>query len=297
MDIGLLSVSRNVYSTHRIAEEAQRRDHYIELIDHMRCSVQLGNGAPRIFLDKDEITHSFDAIIPRIGTKVTAHGAMVVKQFELNGIFSSASSGGITRARNKVKTLQLLSRKKIPIVPTLITVNPSTLEEQIDLLGGPPVIIKLQEGTQGIGVILAETTRSARSIVDTLNHLDTDILIQKYIEESNGEDLRLFVVGQKVVGSMKRFSAVGDFRSNMHRGGSAEAIIPTAQESHMALKAVKHLGLGIAGVDMVRSHNGPLLLEVNASPGLEALEAATSKNIAKEIVCFVEKNAKIKKTL
>ncbi len=296
MDIGLLSVSLNVYSTHRIAEEAQRRDHYIELIDHMRCSVQLGGTAPAIYLDNEEITHSFDAIIPRIGNRVTAHGAMVVRQFELNGVFSSASSRGITRARNKVKTLQLLSRKKIPVVPTLITVNPATLEKQIELLGGPPVIIKLQEGTQGLGVMLAESTRSARSVVDTLLHLDSDILVQKYIEESGGEDLRLFVVGQQVVGSMKRISATGDFRSNMHRGGSAEAIVPTAQETHMAVKAVKHLGLGIAGVDLVRSHNGPLLLEVNASPGLEALEAATGKNIAGEIVFYMERNVKIKRS-
>ncbi|MGB5435738.1 MAG: RimK family alpha-L-glutamate ligase [Maribacter sp.] len=290
MDIGLLSVSMNVYSTKRIAEEAENLGHYIELIDHTKCSVKLGAGKPKVYYFNENITDAFDAIIPRIGSKVTRHGAAIVKQFEMNGVFSTARSLSIIRARNKVRTLQILSRKHIPIPETLFSINPDDISEQIELLGGPPVIIKLQEGTQGLGVILAETKKSAKSIIDTFYKMDTSILIQKFIEESNGEDIRIFVVGSKVVASMKRISDVGEFRSNVHRGGLTEPITPTAKELHMALKATKYLGLGVAGVDIIRSKKGPLLIEVNASPGLQGIEAATGVNIAKEIILFVERN-------
>ena len=290
MDIGLLSVSMNVYSTKRIAEEAENLGHYIELIDHTKCSVKLGSGKPMVYYLNENVTDAFDAIIPRIGAKVTKHGAAIVKQFEMNGVFSTARSLSISRARNKVRTLQILSRKHIPIPETLFSINPDDIEEQIELLGGPPVIIKLQEGTQGLGVILAETKKSAKSIIDTFYKMDTSILIQKYVEESNGEDIRIFVVGNKVIASMKRTSAVGEFRSNVHRGGYTEAIEPTAKEQYIALSATKHLGLGVAGVDIIRSKKGPLLIEVNASPGLQGIEAATGINIAKEIILFVEKN-------
>ena len=295
MDIGLLSVSMNVYSTKRIAEEAENLGHYIELIDHTKCSVKLGSGKPRIYLQNENITDAFDAIIPRIGAKVTRHGAAIVKQFEMNGIFSTAKSLSITRARNKVRTLQILSRKHIPIPETLFAINPDDIEDQIELLGGPPVIIKLQEGTQGLGVILAESKKSAKSIIDTFYKMDTSILLQKYIEESNGEDIRIFVVGSKIIASMKRTSAIGEFRSNVHRGGFTEAIEPTAKERFIALNATKYLGLGVAGVDLIRSKKGPLLIEVNASPGLQGIEGATGVNIAKEIILFVEKNAKPKR--
>jgi ribosomal protein S6--L-glutamate ligase len=290
MDIGLLSVSMNVYSTKRIAEEAENLGHYIELIDHTKCSVKLGSGKPMVYYLNENVTDAFDAIIPRIGAKVTKHGVAIVKQFEMNGVFSTARSLSISRARNKVRTLQILSRKHIPIPETLFSINPDDIEEQIELLGGPPVIIKLQEGTQGLGVILAETKKSAKSIIDTFYKMDTSILIQKYIEESNGEDVRIFVVGHKIVASMKRSSAVGEFRSNVHRGGFTEAVKPTAKEQFIALNATKHLGLGVAGVDIIRSNKGPLLIEVNASPGLQAIEATTGVNIAKEIILFVEKN-------
>ena len=290
MDIGLLSVSMNVYSTKRIAEEAENLGHYIELIDHTKCSVKLGSGKPMVYYQNENVTDAFDAIIPRIGAKVTKHGAAIVKQFEMNGVFSTARSLSISRARNKVRTLQILSRKHIPIPETLFSINPDDIEEQIELLGGPPVIIKLQEGTQGLGVILAETKKSAKSIIDTFYKMDTSILIQKYIEESNGEDIRIFVVGNKVIASMKRTSAVGEFRSNVHRGGFTERIEPTAKEQYIALNATKHLGLGVAGVDIIRSKKGPLLIEVNASPGLQGIETVTGVNIAKEIILFVEKN-------
>lgn len=290
MDIGLLSVSLNVYSTKRIAEEAEKLGHYVELIDHTKCSVKLGSGKPQIYLGDENITNEFDAIIPRIGAKVTRHGAAIVKQFEMNGIFSTARSLAITRARNKVRTLQIMARKGIPIPETLFSINPDNIEEQIKILGGTPVVIKLQEGTQGLGVILAESEKSAKSIIDTFYKMDTSILIQKYIEEANGEDIRIFVVDNKVVASMKRSSAPGEFRSNVHRGGETVDIKPTAKEQYIALNAAKHLGLGVAGVDLLRSKKGPLLIEVNASPGLKGIEEATGVNIAKEIIQFVEKN-------
>ena len=295
MHICLLSVSSNVYSTQRIAEEAEKAGHDVDVVDHTKCSVKLGTGKPQIFHRDENITNTYDAVIPRIGAKVTRHGAAIVKQFEMNGVFSTARSLGITRARNKVRTLQIMARKRIPIPETLFSVNPDNIEEQIKILGGTPVIIKLQEGTQGLGVILAETKKSAKSIIDTFYKMNTSILLQKFIEESNGEDIRIFVVGSKIVASMKRSSALGEFRSNVHRGGETEAIKPTPKEQFIALNAVKYLGLGVAGVDIIRSKRGPLLIEVNASPGLRGIEGATGVNIAKEIIKFVEKNAKRRK--
>lgn len=292
MNIGLLSVSLNVYSTKRIAEEAERNGHYIELIDHTKCSVKLGSGQPQIFLRDESITDDFDAIIPRIGTNVTRHGASIVKQFEMNGVFSTARSLGITRARNKVRTLQIMARNGIPIPETLFSINPDNIEEQIKILGGTPVIIKLQEGTQGLGVILAESRKSAKSILDTFYKMDTSILMQEYIEEANGEDVRIIVVGDKVIASMKRSSGMEEFRSNVHRGAETIAIIPTPKEQGIAVNAVKYLGLGVAGVDLIRSKRGPLLIEVNASPGLSGIESATGINVAREIIKYVERNGR-----
>ncbi|MGJ8731899.1 MAG: RimK family alpha-L-glutamate ligase [Cellulophaga sp.] len=291
MDIGLLSVSMAVYSTRRIAQEAEKRGHYIELIDHTKCSVKLGADTPKVYLNEEDITNEFDAIIPRIGNKVTRHGTAVVREFELNGVFTTVKSLSIIKARNKVKTLQIMSRCGVPIPETLFSINPNNIESQIALLGGTPVIIKLQEGTQGLGVILAETKKSAKSIIDTFYKMDTSILIQKFIAESNGEDIRIFVVGNKIVASMKRTSEAGEFRSNVHRGATAQMIEPTAFECKIALRAVKQLDLGVAGVDLIRSKNGPLLIEVNASPGLEGIESATGINVAEKIIEYVEKNA------
>ncbi len=291
MNIAILSVSLNVHSTRRIVEEAQQLGHYVELIDHTKCSVKLGEKKPKIFIGAEDITGEFDAIIPRIGTKVTRHGSAIVKQFEMNGIFSTARSLGITRARNKVRTLQIMARKGIPIPETLFSINPDNIEDQIRLLGGPPVVIKLQEGTHGLGVILAESKKSAKSIIDTFYKMDTSILLQQYIEEAKGEDLRLIVVGNKVVAGMKRKSDLDEFRSNVHRGGETEKVTPTQKEIFIALSASRYLGLGVAGVDLIRSNKGPLLLEVNASPGLKGIEAASGVNVAKHIIEFVEKNA------
>ena len=295
MNIGLLSVSMNIYSTKRIADEAEELGHYIEQIDHSKCSVKLGKGKPQIYLGEEDITNEFDAIIPRIGSKLSRHGAAIVKQFEMNGIFSTARALSILRARNKVRTLQIMTQKGIPSPETLFSINPDNISEQIDILGGVPVIIKIQEGTQGLGVILAETKKSAKSILDTFYRMDTSILMQKYIEESNGEDIRIFVVGDKIVASMKRISEEGEFRSNVHRGGSPETVELSPKERLIALNATKHIGLGVAGVDLIRSKKGPLLLEVNASPGLQGIETATGINIAKEIVLYVEKNGRLRR--
>lgn len=292
MDIAILSVSLNVYSTARIAEEFEKAGHYVEHIDHTKCSVQLGGGAPQIFFGTENITDEFDAIVPRIGTTVTRHGAAIVKQFEMNHVFSTAKSLGIIRARNKVSTLQMMCKKGISVPKTVFSINPNNVEDQIELLGGAPVIIKLQEGTQGKGVILAESKKSAKSVIDTLYNMNTSILLQEYVEEAKGEDLRIVVVGNKIVASMKRTSGLDDFRSNVHRGANTEKVQLTPREKFMAINATKHLGLGVAGVDLIRSKNGPLLIEVNASPGLKGIEAATGVNVAKSIVQFVEKNGR-----
>ncbi|WP_421823905.1 RimK family alpha-L-glutamate ligase [Flagellimonas oceanensis] len=292
MDVAILSVSLNVYSTSRIAEELERAGHYVEHIDHTKCSVQLGGDKPQIFYGTENITDEFDAVVPRIGTTVTRHGAAIVKQFEMNHIFSTAKSLGIIRARNKVSTLQMMFKKGISVPKTVFSINPNNVEDQIELLGGAPVIIKLQEGTQGKGVILAESKKSAKSVIDTLYNMNTSILLQEYIEEANGEDLRIIVVDNKIVASMKRTSGLDDFRSNVHRGAETQKVQLTPREKFMAINATKHLGLGVAGVDLIRSKNGPLLIEVNASPGLKGIEAATGVNVAKSIVQFVEKNGR-----
>lgn len=292
MDIALLSVSLNVYSTARIAEEFEKAGHYVEHIDHTKCSVLLSGERPQIFFESENITDEFDAVVPRIGTTVTRHGAAIVKQFELNHVFSTAKSLGILKARNKVATLQLMSKKGISIPKTVFSINPNNVEDQIELLGGAPVIIKLQEGTQGKGVILAESKKSAKSVIDTLYNMNTSILLQEFIHEANGEDLRIIVVGNKIVASMKRTSGLDDFRSNVHRGAEIQKVQLTPREKYMALNATKHLGLGVAGVDLIRSKSGPLLIEVNASPGLKGIESATGVNVAKAIVRYVEKNGK-----
>jgi len=292
MDVAILSVSLNVYSTARIAEEFERAGHYVEHVDHTKCSVQLGGDRPEIYMGTENITDEFDAIVPRIGTTVTRHGSAIVKQFELNHVFTTAKSLGITRARNKVATLQMMSQKGIPVPKTVFSINSYNVEDQIELLGGAQVIIKLQEGTQGKGVILAESKKSAKSVIDTLYNMNTSILLQEYIAEANGEDLRIIVVGKKIVASMKRTSGLDDFRSNVHRGAAVEAVQLTPREKFIAINATKHLGLGVAGVDLIRSKNGPLLIEVNASPGLQGIEAATGINVAKHIVRYVEKHGR-----
>ncbi len=290
MKIFILSVSERIYSTKRLYDEAIKRGHNARIINHTKCSVKLGEGKPQIFYDGKNIIDDTSVIIPRIGASVSRHGAAVVKEFEMNGVFSTARSLGILRAQNKVRTLQIMNRKHVPIPKTVFSINPENIEEQIEMLGGAPVIIKLQEGTQGLGVILADSKKSAKSIIDTFYNMHTSILLQEFIKESNGEDIRAFVVGGKIISAMKRIGVKGDFRSNIHRGGSGEPVVLTKKEKSMAIRAANYLSLPVCGVDMIRSSKGPLLIEVNSTPGLQGIEAYTKINIAEAIIKFLEKN-------
>ncbi len=292
MNIYIFSLNSRIYSTSRLVEEAYLAGHDVRVVNHTQCSVLIGNESPYVYYKGENIINKADVIIPRIGASVSRHGAAIVKQFEMNGVFSTARSLGILRAHNKLRTLQILNRKHIPIPKTVFSIDPNNIDEQIELLGQMPVIIKLQEGTQGLGVILAESKKSAKSIIDTFYNINANILLQEFIEESNGEDIRAFVVGNRIVAAMKRSGGEGEFRSNVHRGGSTENVRLTNKEKKMALRAAGHLGLPVAGVDMIRSKRGPLLIEVNASPGLQGIEAATGVNIAGEIIKFVEKNVR-----
>jgi len=293
MKITILSVSENIYSTNRLIEEAEERGHQVSLVNHTKCSVLIGDKKPKIIFEGRDIIDEPDVIIPRIGSSVFRHGAAVVKEFEMNGIYTTAKSLGIARSQNKVRTLQILNRKRIPIPKTVFSINPDNIDEQIELLGGAPVIIKLQEGTHGLGVILADSKKSAKSIIDTFISMDTSIMLQEFIEESNGEDIRAIVAGDTIVASMKRKGGEDDFRSNIHRGGSGHRVYLTQKEEEIVLRAAKYIGLPVCGVDLIRSNRGPLLIEVNSTPGFQGMEYYTDVNVALEIIKFIEKNATI----
>jgi len=292
MKIIILSISENIYSTNRIMEEAIERGHEVRVVNHTKCSILLGEGKPQIIYEGRNIINDADVIIPRIGSSVFRHGAAVVKEFEMNGVFSIATSLGIARAQNKVRTLQIMNRKNIPIPKTIFSISPDNVSEQIDLLGGAPVIIKLQEGTQGLGVILADSKKSATSIMDTFYNMEASILMQEFLKESNGEDLRVIVAGNKIIASMKRIGNSDDFRSNIHRGGTAEIVNLTNKEKKIALKAAKYLGLPVCGIDLIRSSRGALLIEANSTPGLQGIEAYTKINVAYAIIKYIEKNVR-----
>lgn len=293
MNIYILSISPRIYSTNRLYHEGAKRGHNIRIVDHTRCSVILGDeGKPQIYLSSENITDGVDAIIPRIGTSVTRHGAAIVKQFEMNGTFTTAKSLGILRSRNKLRTMQILARKRIPIPKTLFAKNPENIEEQIKLLGGAPIIIKLQEGTQGLGVMLAESKKSAKSIIESLYNMNVNIIMQEFIEEANGNDIRVYIVGNKIVAAMQRSSNDEDFRSNVHRGGSTHTVELTDYERKIAIHTAKVLGLPVCGVDIIRSKRGPLVIEANSSAGLEGIESHTKVNIAGEIIKYLEKNVR-----
>ncbi|WGH74706.1 RimK family alpha-L-glutamate ligase [Tenacibaculum tangerinum] len=294
MTIFILSVSEHIFSTQRIYKEARRRGHEVAIINPLECSVKLSNGKPAIIYQGKDIIDIPDVIVPRIGVSTMKHGTAVVQQFEMNGKYSTASYSGIVNAQNKVRTLQIMSQHGLPIPHTVFSVNTETISEQIDLVGGAPVIIKLQEGTHGSGVILAESKKSAISIIDTMHSTRNSILLQEFIKESNGEDIRAFVVGDNIVSCMKRKGVEGDFRSNIHKGGSGCKIKLTPEEEAIAIQATKHLKLDVAGVDMIRSKRGALLIEVNSTPGLQGIEMYTKDNVAKAIVKFLENNVRTK---
>ncbi|PQV51743.1 SSU ribosomal protein S6P modification protein [Jejuia pallidilutea] len=289
MNIVILSRNANLYSTDRLVEEGESRGHHMEVIDPLKCDIIIEKEKPTIFY-KDRYLDYVDAIIPRIGTSVTFFGCAVVRQFEMMNVFTSVTSDAIIRSRDKLRSFQRLSKAGIGMPKTVFTNYSRDIEKVLAHVGGTPVIIKLLEGTQGLGVVLAETKNAAESVLEAFNGLQARALIQEYIGEAKGADLRALVVDGHVVGAMKRQGKEGEFRSNLHRGGSAEIIKLTEAEIKVAMKASRALKLPVCGVDMLQSSRGPLLLEVNSTPGLEGIEGATGKNIARSIITYIERN-------
>jgi ribosomal protein S6--L-glutamate ligase len=289
MKLVILSRNPKLYSTKRLVEAGEQHGHEVVVLDHMKCVLVIEQGQPHIFYQGKEVS-GVGAVIPRIGASATLYGAAVVRQFEMKKIFTAVESQALTRSRDKLRSLQLLSRAGLGMPKTSFAYNSKDLDIIINQVGGAPVVIKLLEGTQGIGVILAETHNVAKSVIEGFLSIDANILVQEFIKESKGADIRAFVVDGQVVGAMKRQGAEGEFRSNLHRGGKATLIKLTPEEKSTAIKAAKKLGLGIAGVDMLQSKRGPLIMEVNSSPGLEGIEGATGVDIAGKIIDYVERN-------
>lgn len=291
MKIAILSRNRNLYSTRRLIEAAEQRGHEVQVIDVLRCYMNIVSRKPSVHLEGKPLG-SFDAVIPRVGASVTAYGTAVLRQFEMMGTYTLIESVALARSRDKLRSLQLLSRKGIGLPVTGFANKPGDSKDVIKMVGGAPVVIKLLEGTQGIGVVLAETNKAAESVIEAFMGLQANILVQEFIKEAGGADIRCLVVGGKVVAAMKRQAAEGEFRSNLHRGGSASLVKITPDERATAVSAAKILGLSVAGVDLLRSERGPLVMEVNSSPGLEGIESASGKDVAGIIIQQLEKNAR-----
>ena len=295
MKIGILSTNRNLYSTRRLVEAAKARGHEVQVINHKRCYMNITSHSPQVHY-KGQAIGDIDAIIPRIGASVSFYGAAVVRQFEMMGVYSVNESVAITRSRDKLRASQLMSRKGIGLPVTGFANSPDDTADLLQFVGGAPVVIKLLEGTQGVGVVLAETTKAAESVIEAFRGLGADFMVQEFIKEARGADIRCFVIGDKVVAAMKRQGKEGEFRSNLHRGGSAEVIKISPEERSTAVRSANVMGLNVAGVDLLRSNHGPVVMEVNSSPGLEGIEKATGKDVAGLIIQFIEKNAKKGKT-
>ncbi len=290
MKIVILSRKKELYSTRRLVEAAEKRGHTADVIDTVRCYMNVASAGPTIHY-QGVLLPKYDAVIPRIGASVTFYGAAVVRQLEMLNVFCVNDSIAITRARDKLRSFQLLSKKGIGLPVTGFAHSVDEIQDLIKMVGGPPLIIKFLEGTQGVGVVLIESLKAARSVLEAFLELKVNILVQEYIKEAGGADIRCFVVGGEVVAAMKRQSASEEFRSNLHRGGKAEAVEITEEERTMAIRVARIIGLNVAGVDIVRSNRGPLVIEVNASPGLEGIEKATGKDVAGAIIQFIEKNS------
>jgi len=295
MKIALLCRNADLYSHQRLVAAAQERGHEIDVINHLRCYIDIASSDPEIHYDGISLK-GYDAVIPRIGASVTFFGTAVLRQFEMMGVYPLNESVAITRARDKLRSLQLLQRDGVGLPNTVFAHRTSEATEILKLAGGAPVVIKLLEGTQGIGVVLGETTKAAESIIQAFGGVRTNILVQQFVKEANGEDLRCFVVGNKVVAAMLRKGKEGDFRSNLHRGGTASVVKISPKERATAIKAAKAMGLNVCGVDMLRSNEGPVVMEVNSSPGLQGIETATGVDVAGQIIQFIEKNAQPGKT-
>lgn len=287
MKIAILSRKHDLYSTQRLVEAAKKRGHHADVIDTLRCYMNITSSRPTIHYKGAEL-HHYDAVIPRIGASITFYGAAVVRQLEMMGVFCLNDSVAITRARDKLRSLQLLSKKGIGLPITGFAHSVDEIQDLIKMVGGPPLVVKFLEGTQGIGVVLVETSKAARSVIEAFFGLKVNILVQEYIKEAAGADIRCFVVGNNVVAAMKRQAKSEEFRSNLHRGGKATSEEITEEERHMAIRAAHIMGLNIAGIDIVRSNRGPLIMEVNASPGLEGIEKTTKIDVASSIIQFIE---------
>ena len=295
MKIAILSRNKKLYSTRRLVEAAEAAGHEVRVIDTLRCYMSIASHKPEIHI-KGSVLEGFDAVIPRIGASITFYGTAVVRQFEMMGTFPLNESVAISRSRDKLRSLQLLARRGVGLPVTGFAHSPDDVDDLIQMVGGAPLVIKLLEGTQGIGVVLAETRKAAESVIEAFLGLNVSVMVQEYIKEAGGADIRCFVVGGKVVAAMKRQAAEGEFRSNLHRGGTASLIKLTPEERATATRAARIMGLNVAGVDILRSNHGPVVMEVNSSPGLEGIETATGKDVAGMIIKFIEKEQKPNKT-
>jgi len=290
MKIAILSRNRKLYSTRRLVEAAEQKGHEVQVIDVLRCYMNITSMRPSIHY-RGQVLGGFDAVIPRIGASVTFYGTAVLRQFEMMGVYPLNESVAITRSRDKLRSAQLLARKGIGMPVTGFAHNPDDIQDLLKEVGGAPLVIKLLEGTQGIGVVLAETQKAAESVIQAFMGLKANIMVQEFIKEAGGADLRCLVVGEKIVAAMKRQGPEGEFRSNLHRGGSASLIRLTPEERSTAVRAARIMGLNVCGVDILRSNHGPVVMEVNSSPGLEGIEKASEKDIAGMIIDFVTRRA------
>jgi ribosomal protein S6--L-glutamate ligase len=295
MNLLMMARNPNLYSHKRLVEAAEQRGHTIRIVDTLKCYMNIASHRPDMRY-RGEVLTGFDAVIPRIGASITFYGLAVLRQFEMMGVYPLNESVSIGRSRDKLRSTQILARKGIGLPVTAFAHQTGQAEELIDLVGGAPCVIKLLEGTQGIGVVLGETKGAAKSMIEAFGGLNANILVQEFIKEAGGSDIRAFVIGGKVIAAMQRTGAEGDFRSNIHRGGTAKTISITPEERSTAVRAAKALGLNVCGVDMLRANHGPVVMEVNSSPGLEGIEGATGKDIAGMIIQFIEKNAEPNKT-
>lgn len=291
MKIAILSRNPKLYSTKRLVEAATDQGHEVKVFDVLRCYMNITSHNPRVHY-RGEVLENFDAVIPRIGASVTFYGAAVLRQFEMMNVFPLNESVAITRSRDKLRSVQLLARRGIGLPITGFAHNPDDIEDLIASVGGAPLVIKLLEGTQGIGVVLAETHKAAESVIQAFMGLNANIMVQEFIKEAGGSDIRCLVIGDVVVAAMKRQAAEGEFRSNLHRGGQATIVRLTPEERTTAVRAAKIMGLNVCGVDLLRSNHGPVVMEVNSSPGLQGIEAASNKDIASLIIQFIEKKFK-----
>ncbi|AMO71182.1 30S ribosomal protein S6--L-glutamate ligase [Sphingorhabdus sp. M41] len=291
MKIAMLARNPKLYSHKRLVEAAEERGHELRILNTLRCTMNITSHRPSILYNGETLT-GFDAVIPRIGASITHYGLAVLRQFEMMGVWPLNESVAVGRSRDKLRSMQIFAKHGLGLPVTAFAHDPKQTDEVLKIVGGAPAVIKLLEGTQGIGVVLGETNNSAKSVVEAFRGLNVNILVQEFIKEAGSSDIRIFVVGGKVVAAMMRTGAEGDFRSNLHRGGSAKMVKITPEERSTAIRAAKVMGLNVAGVDILRANHGPVIMEVNSSPGLEGIEAATGKDVAGQIIEFIEAKAK-----